>query len=120
MEDSNEELRAEAERLGPRARERIQAVEAYITAQTGDLAPGIIRDLTKAHHVEGFERLMANARAQRNAAAASKPAPSQQPPEPRREPSSEPGKVDEATWQKMTPAVRLDYVRQFPQPTTSG
>lgn len=114
MVDNEAELKVEAERLGPHARERITAVQNFVTAQVGhDLAPKIIQDLTKAQHIEGFEKLMASFRNQRSQQQSELP----RSPQPPRELPNGPSKVDEATFSKMSARERLDYVRQFPQAT---
>jgi hypothetical protein len=115
-EDETRQLRAEIEKLGGRERgvQRVQAVEQYLRAQN---AEAVIPGLKSAGQVEAIERLMANARAERNAAAASASAPAPSQP---LEPPPGPGRVDEAAYQKMSAAERLDYVRQFPQPTNGA
>jgi hypothetical protein len=118
-EDEKQRLRGEVERLGSNGVERIQAVEAFIRAQAGDRGGDVIAGLKTAAQVEGIEKLMASFRTQQRSAAASEPAPSQQPREPPGESSNEPRKWTEEQYQKATPAQRLDYVRQFPQ-TTNG
>jgi hypothetical protein len=103
MPDTAEQLRAELQKLGSNGPARVQAVEQYVRATAGNGAQDIIANLRTAAAVEGFERLMANTRTA--TATASTP-----PPSPGRD-----GRVDEATFQKMTAAERLDYCRQFPQ-----
>jgi hypothetical protein len=109
------ELQREAEKLGPNARERIIAVQNFLAAQLGpDRAGDLAASLVTAKQVESFERLMANERSTRRAveiAAASTPAPSEQ----QREPPPGAGRVDEATFSKMSARDRLDYARQFSQ-----
>ena len=74
-------------------------------------------DACRAYGIEGWEKIMANARSERRTAeiaataSASAAAPSPQ----RTEQSQEPIRVDEATFQKMSAAERFDYARQFPQ-----
>ena len=116
--DNDAELKAEAEKLGPRGRERIIAVQDYIAAQIGhDRAGDMAANLTTAAQIEGWEKIMANARSERRTAeiaataSASAAAPSPQ----RTEQSQEPIRVDEATFQKMSAAEKFDYARQFPQ-----
>ena len=63
MADSEAELRAEAEKLGPNARERITAVQKFLAAQLGpDRAGDLNASLVTAKQVEGFEALMASTR----------------------------------------------------------
>jgi hypothetical protein len=112
----DERLKEEVAKLGPNAAARIVAVQDFITAQVGpDLSRGIIGDLTKAQHVEGFEKLMSSYRTQQRAVA-SDPSP----PPPAREPPLGPGRVDEETFAKMSARERFDYARQFPQPNDGG
>jgi hypothetical protein len=110
MADPSEgELRAEASKLGPNAEQRIRAVENYITAQVGsDLAKDINGRLVTAKQIEGWERIIANARTQQRAAStAATPTSSQQ--------TASGQRVTDEQWAKMSPATRLDYCRQFDQ-----
>ena len=67
--DNDAELKAEAEKLGPRGRERIIAVQDYIAAQIGhDRAGDMAANLTTAAQIEGWEKIMANARSERRTA----------------------------------------------------
>jgi endonuclease/exonuclease/phosphatase family metal-dependent hydrolase len=113
------ELKSEAEKLGPNARERITAVQNFLAAQLGpDRAGDLNASLVTAKQVESFERLIANTRTQERAAAIA--AATATPSHARAEPPPGPGKVSEEQFQKMSPAARLDYVRQFAQPATNG
>jgi hypothetical protein len=103
---SEAELRVELDRLGPNARERIEAVQNFLTAQG---AADLNASLVTAKQIEGVERLMANTRTQQRAAPAAASAPAHP------APASGPQRVDEPTFQRMSHAERIDYARQHDQ-----
>jgi hypothetical protein len=98
-----EQLAAEFQKLGTNARERIEAVQNFLTAQGAAELNG---SLVTAKQIEGVEKLMASFR--KAPAAASAPASTSQP-------ASGPQRVTDEMWAKMGPAARLDYARQFDQ-----
>ena len=116
-EAEKEALRSEVAKLGERGVQRVEAAELFLRAQG---AENIIGGLRTAAQVESVERLMASFRQQRSAAASTIAPGSQQHREPPREPSNEPGRWTEEQYQKASARERLDYVRQFPQPTDSA
>jgi hypothetical protein len=119
-EAEKEKLKAEVQKLGERGPARIAAVEEFLRVQAADGGTAIIEGLRTAAQIEGFERVIASVRQQRSAAASTSAPGSQQHPEPPREPSNEPGKWTEEQYQKASARERLDYVRQFPQPSGNG
>jgi hypothetical protein len=69
LSESEQQLRDEAAKLGPKVAARIRAVEDYIAAQVGsDLAKNINGRLVSARQIEGWERIMASASTQQRAA----------------------------------------------------
>jgi hypothetical protein len=106
-EAERQRLREEYARLGPDAEARIRAVESYITAQVGsDLAGDITGRLATAKQIEGWERIIANGRAQQRAAATASSASTPTPPR-------EDAKVSEEQYARMSHAERIEYTRRF-------
>jgi hypothetical protein len=115
-EAESQRLKDEAAKLGQNAAARIVAVQDFIAAQIGhDRAGDMASNLTTAAQIEGWEKIIANART-RSASSSSQ----QQHREPPRESPNERGKWTEEQYQKASARERLDYVRQFAQPTTNG
>lgn len=103
---------AEVAKLGVNGPARKTAVDTWLKAQLGndDLAKHMSEFMFTSRQVEGFEMLMARARTQGAASFSHQ----------HREPPQEPGKISQAEYDKLTPAARLDYARQFPQPAMNG
>jgi hypothetical protein len=109
-------IQAENAKLGPQARERVEAVERYLRASD---AADLIGSLTTARQVENFERIIAAGRAQR-AAPSPPPLPpvevtpgTARPSLPRSDGSA--ALCSDADWQKMSHGERWAYARQFDQ-----
>lgn len=102
---------AEVAKLGTNGTARKTAVDTWLKAQVGDDFGGEISRFTfTAKQIQAFEALMAKGRTQGAAS----------PNNTGREPPTEPGKVAPEQYAKMTPAQKLDYARQFPQPAVNG
>ncbi len=118
-EAEKERLKAEVQKLGERGPARIAAVEEFLRVQAADGGTAIIEGLKTAAQIEGLERVMSSFRTQQRSAAASTSAPASSQPPPPTEPPG-PGRVDEATFAKMSARERIDYARQFPQQQFNG
>lgn len=90
---------AEVAKLGTTGSARVTAVQNFITAQLGDDLGKVMNTmLVTARHVEGFEKLMAAFRSQGAGSFSTA----------HRSPN-EPGRVDEAAYNKMTYSQQKDY-----------
>jgi hypothetical protein len=95
-------LQAEVAKLGANGPARVAAVETYLRAQAGEGAEEIIGSLRTARQIESFEKIMA-ANRQRAIEPSTPPSPAPAPD----------GRVDEATYARMSHAERIEYTRRF-------
>lgn len=102
---------AEVTKLGPNGTARKTAVDTWLVAQVGEeMGNELSRFTYTATQIEAFETLMAKARTQGASSFSHQ----------NREPPKEQGKWTEEQYKAASPAARLDYARQFPQPQTNG
>lgn len=98
---------AEVAKLGPTGTARKTAVDTYLVATLGEeLGKEMSRFTYTAKQIEGWEKLMANARNQGNGTFT-----------PQHRENAEPGKVSDAEYQKMRPQEKMAYAAKFPQPS---
>jgi hypothetical protein len=101
---------AELDKLGSLGPSRVDAVRAWVHALTGDAAPELLKVLEAApmaSTIVGFERLMSRWSSQGvggNPGAARDGA------------SSQPGKVSDEQYQRMSYHERIEYAQKFQQP----
>jgi hypothetical protein len=97
---------AEIEKMGANATMRVTAIESFLRGHVGDELATPMRSMIVSEKIaRGFERLMAKFSSQGAASFR----------QDGRAPHEGPGRVDEATFNKMSAGERLDYARQFPQ-----
>jgi hypothetical protein len=102
---------AEVQKLGVNGTARKTAVDTWLIAELGeDLGKHVSMFTYTAKQVEAFEKLMAKARTQGASSFTHQ----------NREPPNEPGRVTPEQYNKMSPAAKLDYARQFPQVGMNG
>lgn len=98
---------AEVQKLGATGTARKTAVDTWLAAQLGDeLGKHMSQFTYTAKQIEGFEKLIANARTQGAHSFSHQ----------HREPSDAPGKVSDEQWNKMTFGERQAYAAKFSQP----
>jgi hypothetical protein len=101
---------AERTKLGAMAATRVDAVTTWLRSHLGDdLAKPFLATLVTSKQVEGFERLMTKMSGQGVAGFTQQ----------HREHSDQ-NKVDQATYDKMSYSARLEYAKQFSQPSDSN
>jgi hypothetical protein len=98
--------RAEMDKLGPAAAQRLSAVETFIRGIAGDQLGGALRQMIlTANHVKGWEAIIQRMVGQ-GAASYSQA---------HRDVPAQPGRVSEEEFGRMSHAQRLDYARGFDQ-----
>lgn len=110
MQAINNAKAKEVEKLGPNGTARVTAAQTWMGAVDPELGKHFSDFLFTEKQVLFVEKLMARDRTQGAAS----------PSNSGREPPKEAGKVTQAEYDKMSAADRLNYVRQFPQPSMNG
>lgn len=98
------------QKLGVNGTARKTALDTWLNATLGpELGKHMSEFTFTAQQVEGFEKIMANARNQGVG----------NPPNGHRDPEA-PGKVSQADYDRMSFSERADYAKRFPQPQLNG
>jgi hypothetical protein len=96
----------ELEKMGPHAAQRVDAIAQFLRGALGDdLARPMLNVLATEKIARGWEKLIQRFATQGHAPFSAA----------HREPGDAPGRVDDATYAKMSPGDKWDYSRQFDQ-----